>query len=406
VNEEILGKVVQIALALSCKVVTNEPIYVRRKHYFWPDLPSGYQRTSLPVAIDGELAGVRIRECHLEEDPGRYDLRTGEVDYNRSGIPLVEIVTDPDFTSPEHARQFLEELGAILEYLNAARVEPGSTRVDANISIEGHPRIEVKNINSFKGVVTALSFEETRQRNLVKHGVTYGQETRHFDEGRGITIGLRRKETADDYRYFPDPDIPPLIVTPAMVEKLAKQMPELPRQKRARLAKQYGITAEEAYAICLEQEYADAFEKIAKKTDAKIAARLMRGMLKKQLNWRNRSFKQSKLTPELLCELLQMLSTSEVTEKVGEQLLIEFLDHGRAPRANAQKQGLLGVHGGDELLAVVEKVIAANPKPAADFASGKPEALHFLAGLVMRETKGMASPTQAQEMLRKALAKK
>ena len=220
VNEEILGKVVQIGLALNCKIVTDESIYVRRKHYFWPDLPSGYQRTSLPVAIDGELAGVRIRECHLEEDPGRYDLRTGEVDYNRSGIPLVEIVTDPDFTSPEHARQFVEELGAILEYLNAARGEPGSTRVDANISIEGHPRIEVKNINSFKGVLTALAFEETRQRNLVKHGIEYGQETRHYDEGRGITIGLRRKETADDYRYFPDPDIPPLVVTPALIEKM------------------------------------------------------------------------------------------------------------------------------------------------------------------------------------------
>ena len=169
---------------------------------------------------------------------------------------------------------------------------------------------------------------------------------------------------------------------------------------------EYGINEEEAFAICLEREYANAFEEIAKRADAKAAARLMRGVIKKQLNWRNLAYKDSKLSGKLIVELLSMLEKKEITEKVCEQLLIEFLDRGLEPRANAQRQGLLGVHGGSELMAVVEKVIAANPKPAADYAAGKQEALNFLAGKVMAETKGRASPHEAQEMLKKALAGK
>ncbi len=404
INEEALVKVIKIALALNCKVNVNAPIYVQRKHYHWPDLPSGYQRTSKPVAEDGELAGVRITECHVEEDPGRYDLKSGEVDFNRSGIPLIEIVTDPDFKDAEHSRRFLEELGAILEYLGAGRDEPGSMRCDANISIEGSARVEVKNINSFKGVFTALKFEETRQRNLLKHGMTFGQETRHYDESQGITLGMRMKETAADYRYFPDPDVPPVVITKELVEKLRKELPELPRQKRERFVRHYKITEEEAFALCLEKEYAGAFEEIVKKTDASSAANFMRGVVKKQLNYRSLAYKQSKLSAKTIIEILEMLGKKEVTEKVAEKLLIDFLDAGLEPRKNAEKLGLLGIHGGEELEKIVEKVISENKKVVDDYKSGKSEALHFLAGQVMKLTKGRASPQEAQEMLKEKLS--
>lgn len=403
INKAALQNAIKIALALGCDIAVSQEAFIQRKHYFYCDLASGFQRTSKPIATGGELAGVRIREAHIEEDPGQYDLRSGEVNFNRSGIPLIEIVTDPDFKDAEHARQFLEELGAILEYLGAGRDEPGSMRCDANISIEGSARVEVKNINSFKGVFTALTYEEMRQRNLLKHGMSFEQETRHYDEGQGITLGMRRKETAADYRYFPDPDVPPVVITKQLVEKLRKELPELPAQKRGRFTRDYAITEEEAFAICLEKEYADAFEEVAKNADAKEAAKLMRGVVKKQLNYRSLSYEDSRLSPKVIVELLQMLGKKEVTEKVAEKLLIDFLDAGFEPRANAEKQGLLGIHAGDELEAIVEKVITENKKPVADFKAGKPEALHFLAGQVMRLTKGRASPHEAQEMLRKKL---
>ncbi|MBI5177459.1 Asp-tRNA(Asn)/Glu-tRNA(Gln) amidotransferase subunit GatB [Candidatus Micrarchaeota archaeon] len=403
INAKAVGNVLKIALALNCKIILDKPVFVQRKHYIYPDLASGYQRTSKPIGENGELAGVKIREVHVEEDPGQYDLRTGEVNYNRSGVPLVEIVTDPDFTSADHARRFLEELSAILDYLGARRSEPGSMRVDANISIEGHPRIEVKNINSFKGVLTALTFEEARQKNLVKHGAQYGQETRHFDEKRGITIGLRKKESVDDYRYFPDPDVPPMVIGEKLVEKIRRGLPELPAQKRERFVRHYNVTGEEAFAICLEKEYADAFEEIAKDGGAKQAANFMRGVVKKQLNYRDLAYRDSKLTVKTISELLAMLEKKEITEKVAEKLLIDFLDKGLDPRKNAEKEGLLGIHGSQELEAIVERVISENKKPVEDFRKGKAEALHFLAGQVMKLTKGKASPREVREMLEKRL---
>jgi len=188
-NHTALDNLLKIGLALNCKM--SEGSVIQRKHYFYPDLPSGYQRTSKPIGSEGKLGNIRIREVHIEEDPGRYELRNGTVDYNRAGIPLIEIVTEPDMTSPSEAREFLEELSAILDYLNVARDEPGSMRVDANISIEGGTRAEVKNINSFKGVYTALSYEAIRQENVLRRGGKIERETRHFDEVSGRTLPMR-----------------------------------------------------------------------------------------------------------------------------------------------------------------------------------------------------------------------
>ncbi len=404
INGRAVEQAIKVALALGCEIVAQKPIFMQRKNYIYADLASGYQRTSKPIGVNGTLSGVKIDHVHLEEDPGRYDLRSGEVDFNRSGIPLVEIVTAPDFESPEHARRFLEEISAIIGYLAAGREEAGSMRVDANLSLQGHPRSEVKNINSFKGVFTALTFEESRHKNLVKHGVPYEQETRHFDEGSGATTGLRKKETAEDYRYFPDPDVPPLVITLEQIEKVRKSLPELPAQKRERFSKQYKIGQQEAFAICLEKELADSFEEVCKKADSVEAAKFFRGVLKKQLNYRNLAFKDSKLTPSIVLEMLQMLEKKEITENVCEQLLIKFLEEGVDPRKHAQKEGLTGVQGEKELEKILEKVLSENQPAVADFERGKTEALNFLAGKVMRETRGKASPEAVQKLLKKRLS--
>ncbi len=400
-NAAAVENALKIAQALNCTIEQNS--ILQRKHYWYPDLPSGYQRTGTPVGKNGALQGVRIREAHIEEDPGRYDLKTGRVDYNRSGTALLEIVTDPDMTSPQQAREFLDELQSIIEYLGAAREEAGSMRVDANISIKGSNRVEVKNINSFKGVFTALNYELTRQRNLLKNGMQITQETRHFDEDRGITLGMRKKETVADYRYLPDPDILPLGLSQAFISQVKQGLPELPSQKRSRFVSQYGVREEEAFAICLEKEFADSFEQAAKNCDAKTLAPLCRGVVRKQLNYRAVAFNASKLTPAILVELVALLSSKQITEKVAEQLLVAFLDTGASPRKFAEREGLLGVQTANELGAIADKVISENAKAVADYKAGEAKALQFLAGQLMKATKGKASPSDVQKLLKEKL---
>jgi len=407
-NAYAFEQALKIALALGCDKINNS-VTMQRKHYFYPDSPSNYQRTSTPIAEGGSLAGVSITEVHIEEDPGRYDLKTGIVDYNRAGVPLLEIVTDPVITSPDHARKFLEELRAVLDYLGAARdVESGSMRADANLSIRGHNRVEVKNINSFHGVFSALTYETSRQRNMVKNGLEPVRETRHFDEDRDITLGLRKKESVDDYRYIPDPDVQPIAITKEQLSKISDALPELPRKKMERFKAQYGASDDEAYALCMELAMADAFERIAKKVDAKLAAGFMRGTLKKQLNFR--SYDYTKVAPkeQFITGLLLMLSGKKVTDKVAERILIDLMD-GKTASSSAEQYatdaGLLGVQSSSELESIIEKAIADNPKAVADFKAGNEKTLQFIAGSVMRLSRGKADPAAVQEILKKRLSK-
>jgi aspartyl-tRNA(Asn)/glutamyl-tRNA(Gln) amidotransferase subunit B len=403
INEEALAKVLKIALALNCKVNVGKPIFMQRKHYFYPDLPSNYQRTSKPIAEKGELAGVRIREVHLEEDPGRYDLKSGTVDYNRCGIPLIEIVTEPDITSPENAREFLDELQAIMNYLDVAREEPGSTRVDANISFEGHNRVEVKNINSFKGVLTALTYEITRQKNLLKHRQEIIQETRHFDEAQGTTIGLRKKETVADYRYFPDPDVPPMVISDAFVEMVRNELPELPRQKMQRFMKQYKLAKEEAFVLTLERDFADAFETVARQAKPKDAAQFMRGVLRKQLNYRSMKLADSGITLEDLVELLGMLEKKRITVKAAEKLLILMLDEKKKLRELPVFEEFVGIEKEHVVEHAVMEAIQENPKAIEDYKKGGEKAFHFIFGKVMKKTRGKADPANVRALLKKYL---
>ncbi|MEM3399874.1 MAG: Asp-tRNA(Asn)/Glu-tRNA(Gln) amidotransferase subunit GatB [Candidatus Micrarchaeia archaeon] len=398
-NRVPLTNLIRLALALNCKI--NESAVIQRKHYFYPDLPSGYQRTSKPIAIGGKLGDIRIRELHIEEDPGRYELRKGLVDFNRSGVPLVEIVTEPDFKTPEEARMFLDELQAITQYLDATRDEPGSMRIDANISMGGGNRVEIKNINSYKGVYTALKYEIVRQKSHVMRGQTVIRETRHFDEAQGITVSLRKKETEEDYRYIPDPDLPPLKIESRLVKELVGTLPELPRAKASRFVAQYGIPQNIAWVLVSEREIADAFEILARKMDAKFCATWFVGPLKKQLNYRGITFRESRLKIESIEKLLRLFYDKKITDKSAQEILIKMLDSGAEPYELAQSMGRID----DEKLieSIVDEIVRENMKAVEDYRGGEEKALHFLAGKVMKKTRGRAAPEVVNRLLLKRL---
>ncbi len=402
INKKALENVVKIALALNCKI--NKDFVVRRKHYFYPDLPNNYQRTTTPIGVNGKLGNVRIREVHLEEDPGRYDLKKGLVDYNRSGVPLIEIVTEPDMHSPEEAREFLKKLESVLSYLDVCREEEGTMRIDANISIEGGNRVEIKNINSFSGVYKALKYEIMRQKNLIKQGMAVKRETRHFDEDQGITISLREKETAEDYRYIPDPDLPPVEISEEFIKKVEATLPELPETRINRIVVQYGIERDVAEVLASEKELADIFESVAKVVDAKIAAYWLKNQFKKILNLKGLKAKDVKVKPEKIAEVLLLYKNGEVNEMVTKQLLQLIVENPSIePKTYVKEKGLAKITDEDMLREVVRKVIAENKKAVKDYLAGESKAINYLAGKVMQATKGKAEPRIVMKLLQEEL---
>lgn len=402
-NERAVDAAIEIALMLGCEVVVDRPIYIQRKHYDYPDLPSGYQRTSSPIAVGGELRGVRIREVHLEEDPGQYDPTSGLVDFNRSGVPLVEIVTEPDMRSPEEARRFLKQLVRVLEYSGKVRPEAGGAmRADTNISIEGGARVEVKNINSIKGAYRAIKFEVMRQKAKLDRGETVTRETRAYLESQRITMPMRAKELEEDYRYIPDPDIFPLIIDEARVGRIRASMAEPPHLRERRLVEQYGIEPSTASVIVSERELADLFEAIAASVNPKLTAGWFRTKLKKVLNYMKLRAADVRFTPGQMVELLRMVEGGELTPEQGELVLRELVKKPDDPRRIAWRLGLERI-GVAELRAAVAEAIKTNQEAVRDYLAGKHEALHFLAGRVMELTRGRADPRKVIELLRAEL---
>lgn len=400
-NKEALDGAIKIALMLACKI-SPDVTFFQRKHYDYPDLSSGYQRTSIPIGFEGDLNGVRIREVHLEEDPGQYKPDLGLVDFNRSGIALIEIVTEPDMTSPEEARTFLRELIRVLEYSGSARGE-GTMRADVNISIEGGKRAEIKNINSIKGAYKALQFEMVRQKNLLKRGIEIKQETRAFLESQMITVPMRLKEEAEDYRYIPDPDLPPMLASEEKVEYIQEEMPEPAHIKTDRFVEQYKIEKDHARVLTSELELANAFEEVAKEVDPEFAALWMRDELKRILSYNKITFKESEITPTQIVEFLQLLQDNKITTKAG-QRIIEKLPHNHgSPIQIAEEMGLIGVVEEDVVQQAVKQSIAENPEAVSDYYEGKKKALNFLMGQVMRITRGKADPGEIVKLLEKEL---
>jgi aspartyl-tRNA(Asn)/glutamyl-tRNA(Gln) amidotransferase subunit B len=404
VNQDAIDAAIEIAMMLNCEII-RDPVYVQRKHYNYPDLPSGYQRTSLPIGKNGNLLGVGIWEVHLEEDPGKYDPVSGKVDYNRSGVPLVEIVTAPEIYSAKDGRNFMRDLVKVLSYTGKVRTEGGTMRMDTNISLEGGRRVEIKNINSVRGAHKALKFEITRQKNLTKRGKKVKQETRAFLEAQMITKAMRAKEEADDYRYIPDPDIPPLLVFDEKIEDIRGIMQEAPHLKEERFVKDYGVKADDANILASELELANAFENIAKKVDSKYAANWIRDELKRVLIYNKRTFKESGIRHKHIIDLLKMMQSGEITAKTGQKVIEIMGERPANPKKIVEELGLVKITKNDVLENAVEEAIKENKKAASDYLSGKEEALNFVVGQVMRKTKGRADPATILKMLKERLEK-
>lgn len=421
-NKKAVEYALKVSKALNLKV--PDLCEFSRKNYFYPDLPKGYQITMYdkPIAEDGYLMTdddegnektVRITRIHLEEDPGRLVHMTSRdragyslVDYNRSSIPLIEIVTEPDLRSPKEARRFLNKLRATLEYLDVFDGEhEGSIRVDANISLEGHKRVECKNISSYKGVEKALTFEITRQKNLIRRGQEIVQETRHFVEGRGITTASRSKEKESDYRYFPEPDLRPLRVK-SWMDKI--ELPELPDARRERFVEQYGISLNHARTLTGDIRVANFYEKIAD-SEPVLAATWVADTLLGELNYRN--MKIDRVPDGNFSDLIVLLNDGEITDRVGVDVLRIILDQlnkkdeCEMPSDIVTRLGL-GKAKSDEFGDIIAEIVDSNPKPVSDYQSGKEGALNFLVGQVMKETRGRADPKVLNVTIREYIEKK
>lgn len=412
INKKAVEAAIKVGLALNCNVEEHTQFY--RKNYYYPDLPKGFQITQYDfpissggyITIEGEDGEhkVGITRAHMEEDPGRL-VHEGTIDkskytlidYNRSGMALLEIVSDPDMRSPKEARRYLDKLRNILEYLDIFNGDlEGALRVDANISIMGGQRAEIKNISSHKGAERALLFEIVRQKNVLRRGGVVVQETRHFDEAREITLSMRSKEEAHDYRYFPEPDLVPLHISD-WAPAIKATLPELPDARRMRFVQQYGITDDHAKALTSELKLAVFYEDVAEKADPKIAAVWICDVLKGELNYRGLAIEVFK--KEHMLSIIELLLSQKITEDGAVDIIRTLLDKGGgSPEEIVKEKGLIKVEG-DIVSIAAEEAIKENPVAVADYKAGKEKALNSLVGAVMKKTKGRADARTVREVL-------
>ena len=434
INRKAVEFALRVAKALSCEVL-EESVF-SRKNYFYPDLNKAFQISQYdkPLAVGGHLMidgdggekSVRITRVHIEEDPGRLVHKGGTdraryslVDYNRAGIPLIEIVTEPDMRSPKEARKFLNKLRATLEYLSVFDSEKeGSLRVDANISIQpkgwfdqhkksfkGRNRVEIKNISSYKGVEKALTFEITRQKNMIRKSQPIEQATRHFVETRGITTAGRSKEEEQDYRYFPEPDLCPLRVR-SWVQHI--ELPELPDARKARFIEQYGCSQNHAKTLTGDLKLAMFYETVAASADPGLAATWIADTLLGELNYRDMSV--SRVDPGHMADLITLVAGKKITDKNAIEVLRVMLDGIAENRPVEMPNEIvrrldLGITGGGLVTDAVSQAIREYPQAVSDYRAGKSGAFMFLVGQVMKKTKGKADPKELNSELKSALEK-
>ena len=435
INRRAVEYTIMTGLALNCSI----PEYSKfdRKNYPYPDLMKGYQisQYDLPLAIDGfldiELDGntnrVGVERVHLEEDVAKlqhFPSQDGEsyslVDVNRSGVPLMEVVSAPDMRSPEEARSYLMTLHSILQYLgvSTANMQDGSFRCDANISLrpmgseQYGTRSEVKNMNSFRSVFQALEFEVERQRRVLEEGGRVVQETRGWVEERGVTVSQRSKEYAHDYRYFPEPDLPPLIIDRAMVDELKSRLPELPAQRKARLISQYGLSKYDAGLLTGEKAMAGFFEDTvgieprsgeALQKFAKDAGNWVLGDLSRLMNLENQTIAETKVTPSHLAELINLVRADTISSTMAKTVLEEVFQTGAAPGSIVQEKGYTQISDSSAVESAVTEAIEANPKSVDDYLKGKETAAKFLVGQVMKITRGQAKPELVNKLVKDGL---
>jgi aspartyl-tRNA(Asn)/glutamyl-tRNA(Gln) amidotransferase subunit B len=427
-NREVVEKAIKTALALEMEV-RGRSIW-ERKNYFYPDLPKGYQisQFAFPLAEHGRLmvrAGggerrIGITRLHMEEDAGKLihsddafaSADSSLVDLNRAGVPLMEIVSEPDLRTPEEAGAYLRVLRDILVYLevNDGNMEEGSLRCDANVSVRPRgderlgTRAELKNMNSFRNVERALEYEIKRQARVVEAGGKVTQETRLWDDKEGKTRAMRGKEESHDYRYFPDPDLLPLIVDEAWVARVRSGLPELPLARRLRFTERYGLSEADAGVLTSDRGLADYYEAVVKEgADAKKAANWVMAELMRELKADSRPLSACPITPARLAAMVRMIDAGEITGKIGKTVFAEMYKTGRDPAAIITEQGLKPLADTAEIEKICDRIIAANPAQVEQFKAGKTKVLGFFVGQVMKETGGKADPKLLNRILQQKL---
>ncbi len=435
-NKQALENAIKVGLALNCDI--NLANKFDRKSYFYPDLPKGYQisQFDFPIAINGYVMigdkKVRVNRAHMEEDTGKLTHTTiaGErvslIDFNRGGVPLLEIVSEPDISSPEEARAYAKKIHQTMRYINVADVdmEKAGMRFDANVSIKPKgarqlgTKVEIKNINSFSFLEKAINFEVARQLQVLADGGEIIQETRGWVEAKGETVSQRTKETSPDYRYFPDPDLPPLLVKKEEVEALRKVMPELPDVKMKRFEESYALTAHEARVLTEDKNTADWFEEalnVYTKVEEPSATHIDSQKAKKAANWvinevgrylneNNLEIGETKIEPAQLSELLLLIDRGEVSNQAAKTVFNRVIASGEMPEKVISELGLKQVSDHGEVENLVAEILSENPKAVEEYRAGKGNTFDFLLGQVMRKARGSANPAVVREVLTKKLS--
>ena len=424
-NKKVVEYAIKMAIATHCRI--NERDVFARKNYFYPDLPKGYQVSQydrplaekgyMDIEVNGDKKRIGITRIHMEEDAGKLlhdDFSPSSyVDFNRTGVPLIEIVSEPDLRSPEEAAAYLRRLHETVVYLEICdgNMEEGSFRCDANVSIrpkgqeEFGIRAELKNMNSFRNVQRALEYEVKRQQYVLESGGQVVQETRLWDDAQGVTISMRGKEEAHDYRYFPDPDLVPVVIDEAWIQEMEAILPELPLEKRERFVAEYEIPAYDAGVLTSSRALAEYYEKtvqLSKKP--KAASNWIMGDLLRFLNEDKRDIKNSPVTPEAIAEMINLIEDGTISGKMAKEIFEGMYRTSKGPRAIIEEKGLVQITDEDALKRAIEEVMAANPEQVEGYRNGKEKLFGFFVGQVMKATKGKANPALVNELLKKMLS--
>ncbi|MDH5509032.1 MAG: Asp-tRNA(Asn)/Glu-tRNA(Gln) amidotransferase subunit GatB [Nitrospinota bacterium] len=426
-NREVVHRAIKVGLAVGGKIA--EWTKFDRKNYFYPDLPKGYQisQYDLPIVVGGKMdivveAGHRtigLTRIHMEEDAGKLihgenlgDPSSSYVDLNRAGVPLLEIVSEPDIRSSEEARRYMDKLKTILQYLEVSdcNMEEGSLRCDANVSVrpvgqkEFGARTEVKNVNSFRFLQKAIDFEIKRQCALLEEGGSVIQETRLYDEKSDRTISMRSKEEAHDYRYFPDPDLAPMVVGDEWVEEVRAAMPELPDAKARRFMSDYGLPEYDALVLCAARATADYFEGAARGAKSpKVVSNWVMGEVLRVVKEKGATPDTIPVTPAMLGKMVGMIESGAISGKIAKAVFEDMATSGKDPEMVVEEKGLAQITDTSSIEAEVDKILAANPSQVADYKAGKEKLIGFFVGQVMRATRGTASPDMLNKILKEKL---
>lgn len=426
-NKRVVDLTIKVALATCCEIVRYNCF--ARKNYFYPDLPKGYQisQYKLPLAehgyieviTNGRPRRIGITRIHMEEDAGKLlheeglkDISYSYVDLNRTGVPLIELVSEPDIRTPEEAREYLKNLRSILQYLDvcSGNMEEGSFRCDANISLRPKgtdsfgTKIEIKNMNSFKNVQRALEYEIERQTNILYEGDELIQETRLWDAPKGITLSMRGKEEAHDYRYFPEPDLVPLRIEEQWVEEAKRTIPELPKEKKNRFIREYQIPEYDAEIITTSKSLACYFEDCIRFCpNPKLISNWIMGELMHRLKTDKKGIEECPVTPALLAAMLKMIEDGTISGKIAKTVFEEMYHTCEEPEKIVKRKGLLQLSDEEEILKVIERVLVKHKRDVAEYKQGKTKVFGFLVGQVMKETKGNANPKLVNDILKKKI---